>query len=49
MLSHEEGGNHPQINTFFIFFPSEISPHEGGMCLLGPVEEKEDIHAEAHE
>ena len=49
MLSHEEGGTSPQINTFFNFLPSSISPHEGGMCLLGPVEEKEDIHLEASE
>ena len=48
MLSHKEGGNSPQINTFFNFFPLGISPHEG-MCLLGPVKEIKDIHAEAHE
>ena len=29
--------------------PSGMSPHEGGRCLLGLVEEKEDIHAKAHE
>ena len=29
VLSHEEGGNNPQINTFFNFLPSGISPHEG--------------------
>ena len=29
--------------------PSGISPHKGGICLLGSVEEKEDVHAEAHE
>ena len=49
MLSHEEGGSIPQINTFFNFLPSGISPHKGGICLLGSVEEKEDVHAEAHE
>ena len=49
VLIHEEGGNNPQINTFFNFFPSGISPHKGGICLLGSVEEKEDVHAKAHE
>ena len=49
MLSHEEGGNSPQINTFFNFLPSGISPHKGGMFLLGSVKEKEDIHAEVYE
>ena len=49
MLSHEEGGSSPQINTFFNFMPSRMSPHEGGRCFLGLVEEKEDIHAKAHE
>ena len=49
MLSYEEGGDNPQINTFFNFLPSGISLHEGGMCLLGPIEEKEDIHPEEHE
>ena len=29
--------------------PSGISPHKGGICLLGSIEEKEDVHAEAHE
>ena len=49
VLSHKEGGISPQKNTFFNFFPSGISPHKGGMRLLGSVEEKEDIHAEACE
>ena len=49
VLSHEEGGNSPQINTFFNFLPSGISPHKGGICLLGSVKEKEDVHAKAHE
>ena len=40
VLSDEEGGNGPQINTFFNFLPSGISPHKGGMCLLGSVEAK---------
>ena len=29
--------------------PSRISPHKGGIFLLGFVEEKEDVHVEAHE
>ena len=29
--------------------PSRISPHKGGICLLGSVEEKEDLPPEAHE
>ena len=49
VLSHKEGGSSPQINTFFYFLPSGISPHKGGICLLGSVKEKEDVHAEAHE
>ena len=50
MLSHEKGGSSPQINTFFFnFLPSRISPHKGGICLLGYIEEKENVHAEAHE
>ena len=48
VLSHE-GGSSPQINTFFNFLPSGISPHKGGICLLGSVKEKEDVQAEAHE
>ena len=49
MLSHEEGDINPQINTFFNFLPLGISPHNGGICLLGSVKEKEDVHAKAHE
>ena len=49
VLSHEEGCSSPQINIFFNVLPSGISPHEGGMCLLGLVEEKEVIHPEACE
>ena len=49
VLSQEEGGSSPQINTFFNFLPLGISPHKGRMCLLDSVEEKEDIHAKAHE
>ena len=49
VLSHEEGGSSPQINKFFIFSPSVISPHKGGICLLSSIEEKEDVHAKAHE
>ena len=49
VLSHEEGGKIPHINTFFNFIPLGISPHKGGICLLGFIEEKEDVHAEAHE
>ena len=49
MLSHEEGCINPQINTFFNVLPLGISPHKGGICLLGSIEEKEDIHDEAHE
>ena len=49
VLNHEEGCSSPQINTFFNFLPSGISPHKGGMCLLGSVEEKEGIHVEAYE
>ena len=37
VLSHEEGGSSPQINIFFNFLPSIISPHKGGICLLGSV------------
>ena len=48
VLSHEEGGNNPQINTFFNFMPSGISPRKGGLCLLSFVEEKYGIHAEAY-
>ena len=48
MLSHEEGGNNPQINTFFNFLPLGILPHKGGVCLLGSVEEKEELPPEAH-
>ena len=40
VLSHKKGCGSPQINTFFYFLPSGISPHKGGMCLLGFVEEK---------
>ena len=36
VLSHE-GGRSPQINTFFNFLPLGISPHKGGICLLGSV------------
>ena len=43
--SHEEGGRSPQINTFFNFLPSGISPHKRGLCLLGSVKEKGGIHA----
>ena len=49
MLSHKEGGSNPQINTFFEFMPSGISPPKGGMCLLDFVEEKEDTTPEAQE
>ena len=49
VLSHEEGGNSPQINTFFNFLPSGISPDKGGICLLDSIKEKEDVHAESHE
>ena len=38
VLSHEEGCNSPQINNIFNFFPSGISPHKGGIFLLGSVE-----------
>ena len=40
--SHAEGCIIPQINTFFNVLPLGISPHTGGICLLGSVEEKED-------
>ena len=36
-------------HTFLNFQPLGISPHKGGMCLLGSVKEKEDIHAETYE
>ena len=49
MLSHEEGGSNPQINTFFDFIPLGISLPKGGMCLLDSVEEKEDTALEAQE
>ena len=49
VLSHEEGCIIPQINTFFNVLPSRISPHTGGICLLGSVGEKEDLPPEAHE
>ena len=38
VLSHEEGGSSPQVNTFFYFMPLGISPHKGGICLLGFIE-----------
>ena len=49
MLSHEEGGNNPQINTFFNVLPSRILPHKGGICLLRSIEEKEDLPPKSHE
>ena len=49
VLSHKEGCISPQINTFFNVLPSGISPHKGGICLLGSIEEKEDLPPEAHE
>ena len=49
VLSHEEEGSSPQINTFFNFLPSGISPHKGRMCLLDSIEEKEDTAPEAQE
>ena len=49
VLSHEEEGSGPKINKFFNVFPSRISPHKGGICLLNSVEEKEDLPPEAHE
>ena len=47
--SHEEGCSSPYINTFFNVLPSGISPHIGGICLLGSIGEKEDLPLEEHE
>ena len=48
VLSHEERGSSPQINTFFNFLPSRMSPHNGGTCLLSSIEGKGDAHDEEY-
>ena len=47
-LGHKERGNSSQINSFFDFLLSGISPYREGLCLLDSVEEKDDPHAEAY-
>ena len=47
-MGHKEGGNSSQINAFFEFLPSGISPHREGLCFLDSVEERDDLHAEEY-
>ena len=49
MRLQQEGCSSLQINTFFNVLPSGISPHTGGICLLGSAGEKKNLPPGAHE